>query len=79
MTLTVIPNNNTLTPEPSNPLLDFINPARFDDVRAEHIEPAMDALIERAQEALARVTSSAFKSDWDGIERLLDVQIPWSS
>ena len=75
MTLTVIPNNNTLTPEPSNPLLDFINPARFDDVRAEHIEPAMDALIERAQEALARVTSSAFKSDWDGIERLLDVPV----
>jgi len=59
VTQTVISNNNTLPSETSNPLLDFSTPARFDDVRAEHIEPAMDMLIERAQEALARVTSSA--------------------
>ncbi len=78
MTQTVI-SNNTLPSETSNPLLDFSTPARFDDVRAEHIEPAMDTLIERAQEALARVTSSTFKSDWDGMERLLDVPVEYLS
>jgi oligopeptidase A len=29
----------------TNPLLDFTDLPRFSDVRAEHVEPAMDRLI----------------------------------
>jgi oligopeptidase A len=72
-------NANTTTsaqsPLQSNPLLDFMSPARFDEVKADHIEPAMDGLIEAAQTALGQVLSPVFKADWDSIELHLDVPV----
>ena len=72
-------NANTTTPAQaplqSNPLLDFVSPARFDEVKAEHIEPAMDGLIQAAQAALGHVLTPDFKADWDSIELHLDVPV----
>ena len=72
-------NANTTTPAQaplqSNPLLDFVSPARFDEVQAEHIEPAMDGLIQAAQAALGHVLTPDFKADWDSIELHLDVPV----
>src|SRR5260363_407715 len=38
----------------SNPLLDFSDLPRFDEIRAEHITPALDALLADAAAAIAR-------------------------
>ena len=58
-----------------NPLLDFESPARFDEVKAEHLEPAMDVLIGQAQAALKEVSTPEFKADWHAIELKLDVPV----
>jgi len=42
----------------SNPLLEVRVPVPFDEVRAEHIEPAVDTLLVRAQEALDAIVAS---------------------
>jgi len=69
------PVSNASMPTSSNPLLDFSGPARFDEVKAEHIEPAMDHLIEQAQAGLDQVLKPDFKADWDSIELHLDVPV----
>jgi oligopeptidase A len=57
----------------SNPLLDFEDLPRFDQVRPDHVGPAMDELLAAADAALAQVTQSDFPSRWDDIAKLLDV------
>src|SRR3954470_10373239 len=57
----------------SNPLLDFKDLPLFDQVRPEHVAPAMDELLGQADQALATVTAADFPADWNGIARVLDV------
>lgn len=57
----------------SNPLLDFNDLPLFDQVRPEHVAPAMDELLGRADQALAAVTEPGFPADWNEMARVLDV------
>ena len=57
----------------SNPLLHFEGLPLWDQVRPEHVGPAMDELLARADQALAQVTQPDFPADWNAIARTLDV------
>lgn len=57
----------------SNPLLDFKDLPLFDQVRPEHVAPAMDELLAQADQALAAVTQADFPADWAEMARVLDV------
>src|SRR3954468_25020603 len=57
----------------SNPLLDFKDLPLFDQVRPEHVGPAMDELLGQADTALAQVTEAGFAADWNAISSVLDV------
>src|SRR3954469_18120166 len=57
----------------SNPLLDFTDLPLFDQVRPEHVAPAMATLLENADRALAAVTQPEFPSRWNDIAKVLDV------
>ena len=56
----------------SNPLLDFTDLPRFDEVRPEHVAPAVDELLAQADQALATVTAAGFRSRWDDIAKVLE-------
>jgi oligopeptidase A len=57
----------------SNPLLEFKDLPLFDQVRPEHVAPAMDELLAQADQALAQVTQADFPADWNAMSRVLDV------
>ena len=57
----------------SNPLLSFDDLPRFDQIRPEHVAPAIEQLLAQADAALQTVTASDFPADWTGISRVLDV------
>ncbi len=57
----------------SNPLLDFKDLPLFDQVRPEHVAPAMDELLGQADQALAAVTRPEFPADWNEMAKTLDV------
>jgi oligopeptidase A len=57
----------------SNPLLDFKDLPLFDQVRPEHVAPAMDELLAQADQALAAVTQPDFPAEWDAMAKVLDV------
>ncbi|CAM3584184.1 M3 family metallopeptidase [Polaromonas hydrogenivorans] len=57
----------------NNPLLDFSDLPLFDRVLPEHVGPAMDDLLAKAETALAQVTASDFPATWSGIASVLDV------
>ncbi|MDP3702319.1 MAG: M3 family metallopeptidase [Hylemonella sp.] len=57
----------------SNPLLDFSDLPLFDQIRPEHVAPAMVALLQDSDAALERVTAPDFPADWGAIARDLDV------
>ncbi|MDD0837321.1 M3 family metallopeptidase [Curvibacter sp. HBC61] len=57
----------------SNPLLDFTGLPLFDQIRPEHVAPAMDVLLAEADQALETVTAPSFAADWQAIARVLDV------
>ncbi len=57
----------------SNPLLDFKDLPLFDQVRPEHVAPALDELLAQADQALAAVTQPDFPADWNAIAKVLDV------
>jgi oligopeptidase A len=57
----------------SNPLLDFKDLPLFDQVRPEHVAPALDELLGQADQALATVTGPDFPADWNAIAKVLDV------
>lgn len=57
----------------SNPLLDFKDLPLFDQVRPEHVAPALDELLGQANHALAAVTGPDFPADWNAMAKVLDV------
>jgi len=57
----------------SNPLLDFTDLPLFDQIRPEHVAPAVDALLQESNAALETVTAPDFPADWTTIARMLDV------
>jgi oligopeptidase A len=57
----------------SNPLLDFTDLPLFDQVRPEHVAPAIATLLDKADKALATVTQPDFPSRWNDIAEVLDV------
>ena len=57
----------------TNPLLDFSGLPLFDSILPEHVGPAMDELLVKAEAALAHVTASDFPANWSGIAGVLDV------
>nr|WP_315495049.1 M3 family metallopeptidase [uncultured Rhodoferax sp.] len=56
-----------------NPLLNTTGLPMFDQIRPEHVEPAMDALLAQAEQALEKVTAADFPAEWHAIARELDV------
>ena len=56
-----------------NPLLDFSDLPLFDQILPEHVGPAMDDLLAKAETALAQVTAADFPATWSGIAGVLDV------
>jgi oligopeptidase A len=57
----------------TNPLLDFADLTAFDRIRPEHVAPAVDSLLEQANQALAIVTAPGFDASWKSIASVLDV------
>ncbi|WP_029525223.1 M3 family metallopeptidase [Polaromonas glacialis] len=57
----------------TNPLLDFSDLPLFDQILPEHVGPAMDDLLAKAETALAQVTAADFAATWSGIAGVLDV------
>ncbi len=57
----------------TNPLLDFSDLPLFDRILPEHVSPAMEALLARADDALEQVTQPGFPTQWTEIARVLDV------
>ncbi|HEY9223731.1 MAG TPA: M3 family metallopeptidase, partial [Variovorax sp.] len=56
-----------------NPLLDFTDLPLFDQIRPEHVAPAVDTLLADAEAALQTVTAAEFPADWLAISKVLDV------
>src|SRR5665647_1919770 len=57
----------------TNPLLDFSDLPQFDRILPEHVGPAVDDLLVKADAALERVTAPDFPATWSDISRVLDV------
>jgi len=57
----------------TNPLLDFSDLPLFDRIQPEHVAPAVDELLAKADAALEEVTAADFPATWAGIARVLDV------
>ena len=58
-----------------NPLLQTGGLPLFDQIKPEHVNPAMDELLISSSKALELVTASDFPSDWHAISKVLDVCI----
>ena len=56
----------------SNPLLHFDDLPLFDQVRPEHVAPAIDTLLAQTENALAAVAAPGFPASWDTLSRTLD-------
>jgi oligopeptidase A len=56
----------------SNPLLDFTDLPLFDRIRAEHVAPAVDALLAECEHALDTVVAPGFPADWRALAATLD-------
>ena len=56
-----------------NPLLDFSDLPAFDQIKPEHVSPAVDQLIRQADAALEKVTAADFSASWNAIAATLDV------
>lgn len=55
-----------------NPLLDFSGLPRFDEIRPEHITPAITQLLERCRKVVAELEKPAEEVTWDGFVTPLD-------
>ena len=55
---------NTQT-TPSNPLLDFSGLPRFDEIKPEHVQPAIDQLIANASAFVAQLDAPSPKVTWE--------------
>jgi oligopeptidase A len=51
----------------ANPLLDFSGLPRFAEIRAEHVTPAIDVLLEQAQAAIAHASAPGTPATWDEV------------
>ena len=58
-----------------NPLLDFADLPRFDAIRPEHVQPAVEHLLKQSQAALEQAVQSDFPADWQQLSLVLDVPI----
>ncbi|HET8871813.1 MAG TPA: oligopeptidase A, partial [Aquabacterium sp.] len=56
-----------------NPLLDTTGLPLFDQIKPEHVTPAIDVLLKQAEEALEKVTGPGVPADYDALSLLLDV------
>ncbi|MEN9544122.1 MAG: hypothetical protein RLZZ598_955 [Pseudomonadota bacterium] len=57
----------------TNPLLDLTDLSRFDAIRPEHVEPALDELLKAADAALERAVSPEVALDYDALSAALDL------
>lgn len=57
----------------TNPLLDTTGLPLFDQIKPEHVTPALDALLADAETALVKVTGPDVPPDYDALSLLLDV------
>jgi oligopeptidase A len=57
---------------PANPLLDFTDLPLFDQIRPEHVGPAVDALLAESEAALEAVVAPDFPADWNRLAARLD-------
>ena len=57
----------------TNPLLHFADLPLFDQIRPDHVAPAIQTLLADANAALETVTAADFPADWNAIARVLDV------
>ncbi len=60
-------------PGMSNPLLDFSDLPLFDRITPGDVAPAIDTLLQDANQALETVTHPAFPAEWSAISKSLDV------
>ena len=58
---------------PMNPLLQHGGLPLFDQIKPEHVKPAVEVLLQVASEALETVTAPAFPTEWHAIAKVLDV------
>ncbi|MBY4898869.1 M3 family metallopeptidase [Cupriavidus sp. AU9028] len=56
----------------SNPLLDFTDLPRFEEIRPEHIGPALDQLLAAAQQAVEQVASPETEATWEAVVETLE-------
>ncbi len=57
----------------TNPLLDTNDLPRFNEIRPEHITPAVDELLALANSALESATSDAVPAEYEALSSVLDV------
>jgi len=57
----------------TNPLLDTTSLPLFDQIKPEHVTPALDVLLAEAEAALVKVTGPDVPPDYDALSLLLDV------
>jgi oligopeptidase A len=55
-----------------NPLLDFSGLPRFASIRAEHVAPAIQALLAEGRSVIARVQDSSMPPTWEGFIQPLE-------
>jgi oligopeptidase A len=51
----------------ANPLLDFSHLPRFDQIKPEHVTPAIDRLLADAGEVVSRITAHDSEVTWDAV------------
>ena len=56
-----------------NPLLSGTSLPLFDQIRPEHVTPAIESLLDQASTALENVTTDNFPAQWNAIAKELDV------
>ena len=56
-----------------NPMLQQGGLPLFDQIKPEHVKPAVDALLQVASDALETVTAPSFPAEWNAIAQVLDV------
>lgn len=57
----------------TNPLLRSGVLPQFDQIKPEHVNPAVEILLEAASNALEKVTSPQYPAEWDAMAQVLDV------
>lgn len=57
----------------TNPLLDTSGLPLFDQIKPEHVTPALDVLLADAEASLTKVTGPDVPPDYDALSLLLDV------